>query len=65
MEPDGSLLCSQEPATDSYPEQMNPVHNLPPYFSKIYSNIFLSSTLKSSNLSLPFKNFVSISHVTY
>jgi len=29
---DGSLPCSQEPATGSYPD---PVHTFPPYFPKI------------------------------
>jgi hypothetical protein len=33
---------------------MNPVHNLPSCFSKIYFNIILSSTPRSYKWSLPF-----------
>jgi hypothetical protein len=38
MEPEGSLLCSQEPATGPRfePEETNP--HLPPYFPKIHFN---------------------------
>jgi len=32
MEPEGSLSRSQQPATGSYPEQMNPAHALPTCF---------------------------------
>jgi len=35
--------------------QMSPVHIFSPYFFKIHSNIILSSTAKSSKLSLPFR----------
>jgi len=42
--------------------QMNPVHNFPPYFPKIYSNIIFSPTPRSSEWYLPFrfsdKNFI-------
>jgi hypothetical protein len=36
MEPDGSLLCSQEPSTGPYPE-LDPVDTIPPYLSKSIS----------------------------
>jgi hypothetical protein len=35
MEPEGSLPCSQEPSTDPYLSQMNPVHTTPSSFSMI------------------------------
>jgi hypothetical protein len=35
--------------------QINPVHNLPPYFRKIHSNVMLPSLPRSSEWSLPFK----------
>jgi hypothetical protein len=42
--------------------QMNPVHDFPPYFRKIHSNIILPSTPRSSEWSPPFRfsdqNFV-------
>jgi len=47
---------------------MNPVQNLPPYFSKIYYNIIFPSMSRSSTLSLPFRfpdNFLCISHFSY
>jgi hypothetical protein len=31
-EPEGSLLCSQEPTAGPIQSQMNPVHNYQPYF---------------------------------
>jgi hypothetical protein len=41
MEPEGSLLCSQDPTTGSHPElvESNPPH----YFFKVYSDIMLQS----------------------
>jgi len=39
MQPEGSLPCSQQPATDPVLSQMHPVHTFPPYFPKIHSNI--------------------------
>jgi len=48
---------------------MNPVHNFPTYFIKIYSNIIFPSTPRSSEWSLPFissdQNFVIISHLSH
>jgi len=38
MEPRDSLPCTQEHATGTLLNQMNPDHNLPPYFHKINSN---------------------------
>jgi hypothetical protein len=48
MEPEGLLPCPQGPSTGPYPEQINPVHTTPSYLSKIYSNIILSPTSRSS-----------------
>jgi len=49
--------------------QMSPVHNFPPYFPKIHSNIILPSTPRSSEWSFPLKifrpNFVCISHLSH
>jgi hypothetical protein len=46
---------------------MNPAYNLPPYFSRIHSNIIFPYTPRSSEWSLPFKfsnqNFVCISYL--
>jgi hypothetical protein len=35
MEPEGSLPRSQEPSTGPYPEQIDPVHTIPSYRSKV------------------------------
>jgi hypothetical protein len=53
MEPKGSLLCSQEPSTDPYPEpdQSNPYH---PILSRIYLNNVHRPTSWSSQWFLPF-----------
>jgi len=49
--------------------QVNPVHNIPPYFCKIHSKIIVPSTPVSFDRSLPFRasdrNFVCISHLSY
>jgi hypothetical protein len=47
METETSLPCTQEPATGSYPFQMNPVHNLTSYSCKIHINIILPSMTRS------------------
>jgi hypothetical protein len=39
MEPEGSLLCSEEPATGIYPEPDESSPCLPSYFSEIHFNI--------------------------
>jgi hypothetical protein len=51
MESEGSLPCSQEPATDRYP---NPVHATLSCFSKIHFNIVLSPTSRSTRWCLGF-----------
>ena len=51
MEPEGSLPCSQQPATDPYMGQINLLH-IPSHFFKIHFNIFLPSMPGSSNWSL-------------
>jgi len=50
MKREGSLLCSQEPAADSF----NPVRIFPHYLPKMPSDIILPSITKSSKWSLPF-----------
>jgi len=63
MEPEGSLLCSQEPATDPYP-QPDESSQLPILFSKIHFHIILPFMPKSSYWPSPFRisnqNFVFI-----
>lgn len=41
LEPNYLLPFSQDPETDSYPNQMNPVHNLPSYIFSTHLNIIL------------------------
>jgi hypothetical protein len=36
MEPEGSLPCSQGPATGPYLSQLNPIHTLQSYFPKTH-----------------------------
>jgi hypothetical protein len=50
MKPEGPLPCSHIHNVS----QMHPVHNLPPYFPKIHSNINFPSTFRYSKWSLPF-----------
>jgi len=64
MESEGSIPCSQEPATGSSLYPMYPVHIFPFYFLKIYSNIIFPSAIRSSEWSLP-SNFVLISHLSH
>jgi hypothetical protein len=69
METQGSLQFPQEPATGPCRIQMCLVHNFPPYFPKINSNIILPTTPRSSERSHPYRisdqNFVRISHIYY
>jgi len=55
MEPDGSLLCSQEPDTSLYPETDASVHIFPSYFPNIHSNIILPSVSRSCEWCHPFR----------
>jgi hypothetical protein len=67
MEPEGSLSCSQEPATGSYPGHMNSVYTLTPYFLKIHFSIIFLFMLRSSTWSLPVRfsdqHFIPIFHL--
>jgi hypothetical protein len=39
MEPEGSLPCSQDPPLVPILSQINPIHTIPSYLSKIHFNI--------------------------
>jgi hypothetical protein len=69
MEPEGSLPCSQEPATCPNPERDDTIPRFPPYFPKIQSYIIFLPMPWSSTMSLLFrfsdKNFVCNSHVSH
>jgi len=62
MQPEGSLSCSQNPATSPYPDPDASSPHFPSYFPKIHSNIILPSTPRFSESSFPFRfsnqNFV-------
>jgi len=61
MGPEGSLQCSQDPATGPYPE---PGESSPqPYFLKIYCNIILPSTPRSTKWFFPSGFPTNILHV--
>jgi len=68
MAPEGSLRCSQETATVSYPEPDASSLHLPS-FPKIHSHIILSSMPRFSEWSLPFnfsdRNFICTSHLSH
>jgi len=53
MELEGSLPCSQKPATGPFPEPDESIHTFPPYFPKIRSNIIVPSTTRYSKWSPP------------
>jgi hypothetical protein len=55
MELEGSLPCTQQPATGLYLEPDDPVHTFPFYFPKIHSDITLPSTPRSYEWCLPFR----------
>jgi hypothetical protein len=55
MEPEGSLSCSQEPATGPYPEPDESNHIPKPYFPNFHFNIILPSTPRSSEWSRPLR----------
>jgi len=57
MEPESSSPCSEQIATGSYPEHVNPVQNLPPYLFKIHSNIILPPTTRFPGSSLFLSGF--------
>jgi hypothetical protein len=48
MELEGSLPCSQEPSTRPIMGQINPIHTIPSYLSKIHFNIVHPPTAWSS-----------------
>jgi hypothetical protein len=57
MKPEGSLPCSQAPATELYPE---PVHALTPYFvliTHIYSHMFMSQHNTDIIMLSPTRNY--------
>jgi hypothetical protein len=55
MEPEGSLLCSQELATGLYPESDASDPQLPAISLRPLSNIILPSASRSSKQSVPFR----------
>jgi hypothetical protein len=57
MEPEGLLLRSQEPSTGPILSQIDPVHTIPSYLSKIHFNIVYPPMSWSSQWSLSFLIF--------
>jgi len=68
MEPEGSLPCSQQPATGLYPDPDENFQHLPTLFPQDPSNIIFPSVVRSSEWPLPFsysdKNTVCTSHLS-
>jgi hypothetical protein len=68
-EPEGSSLCSQEPATGPYSEPTGSTLHSPAYLSNIHSDPILPSTLRSSEWSLSFRlsnqNLVHLSFLSH
>jgi len=54
MQPESSLLYSQDLTTGLYPDPDESGPNLPSYLSKIHSNVTFSCILNSSAWYLPF-----------
>jgi hypothetical protein len=55
MEPEGSLPCTQQPATGPYPQPDESSPHIPPYLRMFHSNIIFPSTPRSSKWSLSFR----------
>jgi hypothetical protein len=49
MEPDVSLSCLKQPATDPYPQADEAIHMFQHYFPKVHSNIILPTMLGLSS----------------
>jgi hypothetical protein len=70
MEPEGSLLCSQEPSTARILSKFNPVHNIPSYLRtililSIYLRLGLPSGLFPSGFPTNIVHFSSPSFVLH
>jgi hypothetical protein len=53
MEPEGSVPCSQKPATGPYPDPAESIRPINPYLLKVHLNVILPPTPRSSKWSLP------------